>query len=137
MESTSINLLDFTELYDEISMNHFHYILPLSVKRVAPSPLPISGSQEEERVLMKQKHDAMVRDAELPQEWWLKDSKRWDTQEAHSASNTGLRECGMRTVSTRNRTHPLTLCRGIFRASEDKQVHDWSGMVMKSMRLVN
>ena len=79
VESTTVSLLDFSSLFEDVMMHRFHYILPLAVKKISPPKRDMDkgeGSGDKDR--KKARRAAMVRNEAIPLEWKLQDSENWD-----------------------------------------------------------
>ena len=78
VEDTSIMLLTFSSLFDDIMMHRFYYILPLSVKK-------IKGKNEEKkdyeatREKKKPRKVEYIKNHNVPSEWKLRQGESWDT----------------------------------------------------------
>ena len=78
VDDTSIALLDYSSLFDDIMMHRFHYILPLSVKKITPHKRDTTKDNDGEKDKKRARKVAMVRNDNVPPEWKLRQGESWD-----------------------------------------------------------
>ena len=95
VEHTTIKLLDFSEVFEDIMMHRFPYILPLSVKKMK-APIKPTGddSTENNRAVKKPRQPELVRNSNIPQEWRIRQGEKWDTVFRNKTLQGPDLECG-------------------------------------------
>ena len=78
VEDTSIMLLTYSTLFDDIMMHRFYYILPLSVKRIGAKKQEKSN-ESDTREKKKQRKVEYIRNNNVPSDWKLRQGESWDT----------------------------------------------------------
>ena len=78
VEDTSIMLLTFSSLFDDIMMHRLYYILPLSVKKIKGKDAD-KKEEEESREKKKQRKVDYIKNNNVPSEWKLRQGESWDT----------------------------------------------------------
>ena len=68
-QHTTIKLLDFSGVFEDIMMHRFHYILPLAVKRLKVKQPSDDEKEDEGRAPKKSKQATLVKNTNVPQEW--------------------------------------------------------------------
>ena len=79
VQATTVTLLDFAGLFEDIMMHRFHYILPLSVKKLKEKPPITTREDSSSRVAKKPRQSEYARNPSVPQEWKLRQGEKWDT----------------------------------------------------------
>ena len=78
VEETSLSLLDFSSMFDDIMMNRFQYHLPSAIRKITPTrekptfDFNFGGDRK------KPKLAAHVKNPHIPEEWKLRPGERWD-----------------------------------------------------------
>ena len=78
VDETSIMLLTFSSLFEDIMMHRFHYILPLAVKKINVQKEEQKGSNDT-RENKRQRKSELLRNNNVPGEWKLRQGESWDT----------------------------------------------------------
>ena len=80
VEETTLHLLDYSTLFEDIIMNRFQYILPLAIIRVRkPPPPPLDSTPAGgDRDRKKPKRAEQVKNENPVEEWKLRQGERWD-----------------------------------------------------------
>ena len=77
-EETSLSLLDFSSLFDDVMMNRFQYNLPSSITKITPKREKPTFDFEFGREKKKPRQAEHVRNPHVPEEWKLKNGEEWD-----------------------------------------------------------
>jgi hypothetical protein len=94
VEETSLHLMDYSSLFDDILLNRFNYRLPPKIRRVQKRATENPFNQGDKRV----KQTEQDRNMNPVQEWKLRHSEKWDTvfrAKAHEGPilSTGTKLC--------------------------------------------
>ena len=93
VDETSIALLTFASLFDDVMMHRFYYILPLSVKRVKGKKIE-DDTGDNERDRKRSKQVEYIRNHNVPPEWKLRQGEQWDTVFRNKTMGGPTLSCG-------------------------------------------
>ena len=74
---TTITFTNFVQIFSNIQLNIFYYILPASIKKLEPKDE--KSRNEYERNPKNQKEAQAVQNNKLVREWKLRNNEQWNT----------------------------------------------------------
>ena len=94
VDETSLTLLSFTSLFEDIMMHRFYDILPLSVKKLQRSRGADNKGVENNRDSKRQRKAEVLRNDNIPSEWKIQQGESWDNVFRNKTLSGPDLECG-------------------------------------------
>ena len=94
VEDTSLSLLNFSSLFDDIMMNRFQYHLPSAIRKFTPKREKPSFNFDFGQEKKKQKQAEHVINPHVPEDWKLKNNEEWEKYFKHKTLAGPDMSCG-------------------------------------------